>query len=89
MALFYALNFIASLIAFSGVTCAIFSKHISDGFLVKNCLSALAIGFAANAAQPSLHSLLWIMLSFASLTASVAYRFWRSRHSKQPALLPF
>lgn len=77
--LFYFLNAIASLIAFGGITAAIFSQHVRDGVLIKKGLASTALGFAANAINPTINSQLWIAISVAATVIFIGLRIYRAK----------
>lgn len=90
MVLFLTINTVASLIAFAGLTYAMFSKHVLDGILIKKGLAAAAFGFAANAVHPTIHSQLWIACSFAALVLFVCIRILEARIKREkPVFLVF
>jgi hypothetical protein len=82
--LLYILNAVASFIAFGGITAAIFSQHVRDGVLIKKGLASTALGFAANAINPTFNSQLWITASIGVTFIFIGLRIYKAKlkHAK-------
>lgn len=80
------INFLASLIIFSGSTWACFSKFICDGIFLKQGLIVVAFGAFANMVNPNGHAKLILICGIALMIAAIAYRWYFAKINQRKAV---